>query len=105
MVPNAAALRLPFGARKFVRLNKLNASKRNSNSTGPPSANRLLADIPEGEVIPLDLFAKLPHALRSIDGALSGMVDTALAAHGLSRNVTLALPHFRQAENDAAARA
>jgi len=57
--------------------------------------NKMLADIPEGEVIPLELFSKLPHALRSIDGALSGMVDTALAALGLSRTVTLALPHFQ----------
>lgn len=57
--------------------------------------NRLLANLEEGDTIPLELFSKLPHALRSIDGALSGMVDTALAALGLSRNVTLAPPHFQ----------
>lgn len=57
--------------------------------------NRMLAHIEEGDTMPLDLFSKLPHALRSIDGSLSGMVDTALAALDLSRNVTLALPHFQ----------
>ena len=39
IVPNAPALRLPFGARKFVWLSRLNASSRNSNAAGPPSAN------------------------------------------------------------------
>ena len=39
IVPNAPELRLPFGARKFVRLSRLNASSRNSNCAGPPSAN------------------------------------------------------------------
>jgi DNA-binding transcriptional LysR family regulator len=59
------------------------------------SKNALLGDVPEGTMMPLELFSKLPHALRSIDGALSGMVDDALAALGLSRSVTLALPHFQ----------
>src|SRR6266436_1421444 len=40
MVPNAPELRLPFGARKFVWLNRLNASRRNSKAAGPPSGNR-----------------------------------------------------------------
>src|SRR3990170_7010836 len=40
MVPKALALRLPFGARKFVLLSRLNASNRNSNRAGPPSAKR-----------------------------------------------------------------
>src|SRR6187200_1281774 len=40
MVPKAPALRLPLGARKFVRLSRLNASKRNSKRAGPPSAKR-----------------------------------------------------------------
>ena len=55
----------------------------------------MLADVAEGSVMPLGLFSTLPHALRSIDGSLSGMVDDALAALGLSRSVTLALPHFQ----------
>lgn len=57
--------------------------------------NEMLADVAEGAMMPLELFATLPHALRSIDGSLSGMVDDALAALGLGRSVTLALPHFQ----------
>lgn len=57
--------------------------------------NAVLADVEEDSVMPLELFSTLPHALRSIDGALSGMVDDALATLGLSRSVTLALPHFQ----------
>jgi DNA-binding transcriptional LysR family regulator len=55
--------------------------------------NEAIAAIPDGGQIPLDLFSRLPHAIRSIDGTLSGMVDEALKSHGLRRNVTLALPH------------
>src|SRR5262245_49119751 len=44
MVPNAAELRLPLGARKFVWLNRLNASRRNSRlPAGHGIAKRLLA--------------------------------------------------------------
>lgn len=57
--------------------------------------NEAIAAIPDGGQIPLDLFSRLPHAIRSIDGTLSGMVDEALKSHGLRRNVTLALPHFQ----------
>lgn len=49
----------------------------------------------EGETLPLDLFCELPHALRSIDGSMSGMTDEALAEFGKSRKVSLALPHFQ----------
>jgi DNA-binding transcriptional LysR family regulator len=52
------------------------------------------AGIRPGEVLPLDLFCDLPHALRSIDGSMSGMVDEAMAATGRRRRVVLALPHF-----------
>ncbi len=34
MVPNAAALRLPFGARKLVRLNRLKKSARSDGGVG-----------------------------------------------------------------------
>lgn len=47
-----------------------------------------------GQPMPLDLFCRLPHALRSIDGSMSGNVDQALAAVGRARNVSLAVPHF-----------
>ena len=52
------------------------------------------AGVLPGEVLPLDLFCALPHALRSIDGTMSGLVDEALAATGRRRRVVLALPHF-----------
>ena len=40
-MPNAPALRLPFGARKFVRLSRLNASSRNSNLRRAAERERL----------------------------------------------------------------
>ena len=57
--------------------------------------NSALKDLADEATIPLDVFSSLPHALRSIDGTMSGMVDEALAKHGLKRNVMLALPHFQ----------
>lgn len=59
------------------------------------AANAALADLAEGDVLPLDRFTRLPHAIRSIDGTLSGMVDAALAEHGVARSVRLALPQFQ----------
>ncbi|WP_431323603.1 LysR family transcriptional regulator [Rhizobium sp. YTU87027] len=56
--------------------------------------NPALDGVSERTAMPLTVFSSLPHAIRSIDGTLSGMVDEALASHGLSRNVSLALPHF-----------
>jgi DNA-binding transcriptional LysR family regulator len=53
-----------------------------------------LAEVPEGAPMPLDLFCALPHALRSVDGSLTGFTDTALARIGRARRVMLALPHF-----------
>lgn len=53
------------------------------------------AGIAEGEQVPLDLFCELPHALRSIDGSMSGFTDDALGKMGRTRRVTLALPHFQ----------
>ncbi|RWC13745.1 MAG: LysR family transcriptional regulator [Mesorhizobium sp.] len=53
------------------------------------------AGIAEGEEVPLDFFCALPHALRSIDGSMSGFTDDALGRIGLARRVTLALPHFQ----------
>lgn len=48
-----------------------------------------------GGELPIDLFCDLPHAIRSVDGSMSGMVDDALALTGRKRNVMLALPHFQ----------
>jgi DNA-binding transcriptional LysR family regulator len=52
------------------------------------------AKLKPGSPMPLDIYAELPHAIRSIDGSLSGMVDDALRKAGLWRRVVLALPHF-----------
>lgn len=52
------------------------------------------AGIKPGAKLPLKLFCSLPHALRSIDGSLSGAVDDALRKAGAARRVVLALPHF-----------
>ncbi len=59
------------------------------------AGNPALAGIADGAEMPLDVFTTLPHALRSIDGSMSGMVDEALAVLGLKRRVSLALPHFQ----------
>jgi DNA-binding transcriptional LysR family regulator len=52
------------------------------------------AGVQPGEALPLDLFCRLPHAIRSVDGSMSGWTDEALAEAGRSRTVVLALPHF-----------
>jgi DNA-binding transcriptional LysR family regulator len=53
------------------------------------------ARIAPGTAIPLDLYCSLPHAIRSIDGGMSGMVDEALRKAGGKRRVALALPNFQ----------
>jgi DNA-binding transcriptional LysR family regulator len=52
------------------------------------------AGVKPGATLPLKLFCSLPHALRSIDGGLSGATDDALRKVGAARRVVLALPHF-----------
>jgi DNA-binding transcriptional LysR family regulator len=52
------------------------------------------AQVKAGEPLPIDLFCRLPHAIRSIDGSMTGLVDAALAVEGRSRQVVLAIPHF-----------
>jgi DNA-binding transcriptional LysR family regulator len=56
--------------------------------------NRALAAVAPGSAIPLDLFCRLPQAIRSIDGSMSGWTDEALASVGRERRVVLALPQF-----------
>lgn len=60
----------------------------------PNNALIVEAGIKSGDVLPLDLFCALPHALRSIDGTTTGMTDAALARTGRSRRVVLVVPHF-----------
>jgi len=45
-------------------------------------------------VFPLDRFCELPHALRTIEGGMTGATDAALAQIGRRRRVVLALAHF-----------
>jgi DNA-binding transcriptional LysR family regulator len=52
------------------------------------------AGVKPREALPLDLFCRLPQAIRSVDGSMSGFTDEALAEVGRSRQVVLALPHF-----------
>jgi DNA-binding transcriptional LysR family regulator len=47
-----------------------------------------------GKTLPLKLYCKLPHALRSSDSTLRGVVDDTLQKLGHTRRVVLALPHF-----------
>lgn len=47
-----------------------------------------------GDVIPLQTFCKLWHAIRSADGSMSGIADQALKGAGVQRRVAVALPHF-----------
>jgi DNA-binding transcriptional LysR family regulator len=53
------------------------------------------AEVKPGSVLPLKLFCALPHAIRSIDGTMGGMVDDALHSAGAKRTVMLALPNFQ----------
>ncbi|HEY6983986.1 MAG TPA: LysR family transcriptional regulator [Reyranella sp.] len=52
------------------------------------------AGVHEGDPIPIDLYCALPHALRSIDGSVSGSVSDTLEAMGRRRRVVLTLPQF-----------
>lgn len=53
------------------------------------------ADHPDvGDVLDLDTFCRLPHALMSPTGTGTGVVDTALAALGRSRRVHLRIRYF-----------
>ena len=52
------------------------------------------ARVRPGGKLPMRLFCQLPHALRSFDGSMSGMVDAALHKVGKTRRVMLVLPHF-----------
>jgi DNA-binding transcriptional LysR family regulator len=52
------------------------------------------AGVASDATIPIGLYCSLPHALRSVDGGLTGPVDAALAAVGHRRRVVLTLPQF-----------
>lgn len=57
-------------------------------------SNPVVAEIADGAMLPMETFCLLPHAIRSIDGSMSGAVDAALEASGRRRRVALALPQF-----------
>jgi DNA-binding transcriptional LysR family regulator len=50
--------------------------------------------IAPGDALPLDLFCELPHALRTVEGGMTGYTDNALARLGRSRTVSFVVPHF-----------
>jgi DNA-binding transcriptional LysR family regulator len=52
------------------------------------------AGIKPGQSLPLKLFCSLPHAIKSTDGTMGGVLDDALQKAGQKRRVVLALPHF-----------
>ena len=52
------------------------------------------AKIKPGNTLPLKLFCQLPHAVRSSDSTMRGVIDDTLQKLGHSRRVMLALPHF-----------
>lgn len=48
-----------------------------------------------GEPIPAEVFCSISHVLRSADGSRVGTIDPALVKLGLSRRVTMTVPHFQ----------
>ena len=60
----------------------------------PDNTEIRAARIKPGQTLPLKLFCKLPHALRSSDSTMRGVIDDTLQKLGHSRRVVLALPHF-----------
>jgi DNA-binding transcriptional LysR family regulator len=53
------------------------------------------AGVEDGALFPIDLFCELPHALRTVEGGMTGFTDAALAKIGRARRVVLAVPHFQ----------
>lgn len=86
------ALERPLSLPDFVRSDPLFRSPFVVIATRNHPA---LAGRGEGAAVPVEVFCRLDHAIRSIDGRMEGAVDEALAPHGLTRRVVLALPHFR----------
>jgi DNA-binding transcriptional LysR family regulator len=60
----------------------------------PDNAEIRAAKIKPGNTLPLKLYCKLPHALRSSDSTMRGVIDDTLQKLGHTRRVVLALPHF-----------
>lgn len=58
---------------------------------------------PAADRLDLDAFLAWPHVLVAPRGQTGGVVDTALAARGLSRRVAVLLPHFLVAPHIVAA--
>lgn len=89
-----AALERPLGVSDWVSSTPLFHSPFAIIAARDNAAIRQ-AGIADGERLPMELFCELPHVLRSIDGSMSGSTDEALAKFGLTRRVSLALPHFQ----------
>ena len=52
------------------------------------------ARVAKGDSIPPEVFCAIPQVLMSMDGGRTGTIDFALAKEGLSRQVSLTVPHF-----------
>ena len=52
------------------------------------------AGVPPGAPLPMDLYCRLPHVMRTIEGDMVGAVDLALAEIGRERRVALAVTQF-----------
>jgi DNA-binding transcriptional LysR family regulator len=61
----------------------------------PGNAEIGKAAVAANSPLPLDLFCDLAQAIRSVDGSMTGLTDTALAEIGRKRRVVLILPHFQ----------
>jgi DNA-binding transcriptional LysR family regulator len=60
----------------------------------PKNAAIRAAGIKPGNTLPLKLVCKLPHAVRSSDSTMRGVLDDTLQKLGHTRRAVLALPHF-----------
>ena len=92
MVPNAPELRLPFGARKFVWLNRLNASSRNSNDVGPAIEWAALARIGE--------YVGAPARFDSVEQAADALwqLSPTFGPHSKEQWLALTVPMLKPAD-------
>jgi DNA-binding transcriptional LysR family regulator len=48
-----------------------------------------------GDRIPPEVFCRIPQIIMSMDGSFRGTMDSALLEHGLTRTVSMTVPHFQ----------
>lgn len=64
-------------------------------SVAPKNHPLLSGAVRPGHRIPPEIFCAIPQVLMSMDGGVTGTVDTALAERGLRRKVAMTVPHFQ----------